>query len=137
MHDDNAVSAFIDVIKKIGLTSFSYQKENKLFFALVYLFHKYRQFDDEEIGVLPFNTGKIGGSLMFVMKSGKSRTTIWKVLEHLRNEGYIVSMDYASWRDGYSSDGVRLEQYITQKLYSDYTKEGDVLFTDTSGTSYF
>lgn len=137
MHDDSAVSAFIDVIKNIGLTSFSYQKENKLFFALEYLFYQYRQFEDEEIGILPFNTGKIGGSLLFVMKSGKSRETIQKVLDYLRNDGHIISMDYASWRDGYSSNGVRLEQYITQKLYSDYTKEGNILFTDTSGTVYF
>lgn len=117
--------------------SFSYQRENKLFFALQYLFYRYRQFEDEEIGILPFNTGKIGGSLFFVMKNGKSRATIQKVLDHLRSEGHIASLDYASWRDGYASDGVRLEQFVTQKLYSDYTREGNVLFSDTSGTSYF
>lgn len=136
-YSDSAINSFINTIKSIGLTSFSYQKENKLFFALQYLFYKYRQFEDEEIGILPFNTGKIGGSLLFVMKSGESRTTIQKVLDHLQNDGHIASLDYASWRDGYSSDGVRIEQFITQKLYSLYTKEGNILFTDTSGASYF
>lgn len=59
-----------------------------------------------------------------------------KVLSHLASEGYITTLDYASWRDGYSSDGVRVEQYISEKLYSDYTKEHDVLFSDSSGRSY-
>lgn len=117
--------------------SFSYQKGNRLFFALQYLFYRYRQFEDEEIGILPFNTAKIGGSLFFVMKHGKSRSTIQKVLDHLRSDGHIATLDYASWRDGCSSDGVRLEQFVTHKLYSEYTKEGNVLFSDTLGASYF
>lgn len=98
-YDEDAVTSFIDVIKNIGLMSLSYQKENKLFFALQYLFHQYRQFEDEEIGILPFNTGKIGGSLFFVTKGGKSRATIEKVLQHIHDDGHIASLDYASWRD--------------------------------------
>jgi len=103
--------------------SFSYQKENRLFFALQYLFYQYRQFEDEEIGIIPFNTGKIGGSFFFVMKDKRSRTTLQKVLEHLQDDNHIISLDYASWRDGFSSDGVQLRQFITEKIYSDYTKE--------------
>jgi hypothetical protein len=68
IHPDTAMEVFIDAIRKIGLSSFGYQKENKLFAALQYLFHKHQQFDDESIGILPFNTGRIGGSLFFVMK---------------------------------------------------------------------
>lgn len=132
----NARDAFIEIIKKIGLLSFSYQKENRLFTAFQYLFHQYQQFEDEEIWILPFNSGKIWGSLFFVMKKWKSHKTIEKVLHHLNTNGHIVSLDYASWRDGYSSDGVCIDQYISQKIYSDYTKEGNILFTDTFGVSY-
>ncbi len=135
-NDDLSIEAFIDTIRKIGLSSFSYQKENRLFLALQYLFQKYQQFDDEEIGILPFNTGRTGGSLFFVMKKWQSRITIQKALDHLRDEWNIVSLDHASWRDGYSSDGVRVEQYITGKIFSEYTREGDVLFSDSFGESY-
>lgn len=117
--------------------SFSYQRENKLFFAIQYLFDQYKQFENEEIGIFPFNTGKIGGSLFFVTKSKRSRATMQKVLDHLRQEGYIAHLDYASWRDGFSSDGVRVEQFISEKIYSDYTKEGNVFFSDSKGASYF
>ena len=136
-HDDQVENIFINTIKNIGLISFSGQKENKLFFALKYFFGKYKQFEDEELGIIPFNTGKIGGSLLFVMKSGKSRETMQKVLAKLRSEWHIAFLDYASWRDGYSSKGVYLEQYIGKDIYSPYTKEGNVQFTDTLGKSYF
>jgi hypothetical protein len=86
---------------------------------------------------MPFNTGKIGGSLLFVMKYGKSRETIQKVLNYLRDNGHIAFLDYTSWRDGYSSDGIYLEQYLTENLYSEYTKAGNMKFTDTFGKTYF
>ena len=133
---DVSITTFIDTIRKIGLSSFAYQKENKLYTALKYLFHTYQQFDDESIGILPFNTGRIGGSLFFVMKKERSRATMNKVLEQLRADGNIVSLDYASWRDGYSSDWVRVEQYISSQIYSEYTREGDILYTDSFGRSY-
>ena len=130
-YSDSAVKAFIHMVKSIGLSSFSCQEENKLFFAIVYLFHQYKQFEDEEIGIYPFNTGKIGGSLFFVMKYEKSRSTLQKVLDALRKDGYRLSFDYASWRDGPASSGVYVDQYISKKRYSFYTKEGNALFHDT------
>jgi hypothetical protein len=72
-----------------------------------------------------------------VTKKGKSRITLQKVLKRLRSDGHIAFLNYASWRDGYSSDGVRFEQYVTEKLFSCYTEQGNVQFTDTSGKSYF
>lgn len=136
-YNDNAVRAFIDSIRRIWLLSFAYQEENKVSTAITYLFHQYKQFEDEEIGILPFNTGKIWGSLLFVMKERKSRATIQKVLNHLKNDKQIVSLDYTSWRDGYASDGLCIEQYITEKIYSKYANEWSVLFINNFGTSYY
>ncbi len=135
-HDDDGINWFINIIRNIWFMSFSYQKANKLFFDLHYLFYQYKQFEDEEIAFIPFNTWKIGGSLLFVMKSWKSRITLQKVLDHLQNNGQIAILDHASWRDGSASTGVSLEQYISKKIYSSYTKEGNVSFSDTFGASY-
>ncbi len=49
----------IEVFQQIGLSSFSYQKENTFFFDLVHYFHRFQQFRDEKIALLPFNTGKM------------------------------------------------------------------------------
>lgn len=133
---DSSVDLFINAFKQIGLSSFSYQKENKLFFSLQCLFNKYLQFEDESIWIFPLNSGKIWGSLFFVMKKWKSRTTLNKVLSQLKDDGYSLSLDYASWRDGYASGWVCIDQYITKKLYSSYTKEWDIQFSDTFWNSY-
>ena len=114
-YKDRSAELFIESMQQIGLSSFSYQKENRLFFALKHTFHQLQQFDDEMIAFLPFNTGKIGGSLLFVMKKGKSQATLQKVLEHMYDEGHIVALDHASWRDGILSDGVQIEQYLGEK----------------------
>jgi hypothetical protein len=109
---------------------------NKLFFAFKYYFYQLTQFEDENIGILPFNTGKIGGSLLFVMKADKSRKTFQATIDNLRREGHTINLAYLSWRDGYTSRGVCLEQYIERKIYSEYTKCGDVSYSDSFGKSY-
>ena len=135
-YKDRSEDIFIESLQRIGLSSFSYQKENKLFFALQHAFHQYQQFDDEMIAFLPFNTGKVGGSLLFVMKKGRSQATLQKVLEHMRDEGHIVALDHASWRDGSIADGIQIEQYLREKIYSKYTGAWDIRFSDSHGGSY-
>lgn len=134
--EDVSVQDFIERIQKVGLESFSYQKVNSFFFALQYHFDQLKQFQEEHIGILPFNTGKVWGSLLFVLAKDKSQQTLTKALRELRKEWHIASLVYASWRDGVSHDGVHLEQYISQKIYSQYIRAGDVIFRDSHGTSY-
>ena len=54
-----SVDSFIDMLGQIGLSSFSYQKENIFFSDILHFFHNFQQFTDEKIAILPFNTGKI------------------------------------------------------------------------------
>ncbi len=130
------MTAFIEMVQNVGLSSFSYQKPNELFFALQHSFYQLKQYEDECIGIMPFNSWAIGGSLLFVMRKGKSRATLQKVLTSLRKEWHTILLHHASWRDGTSSDGVRIEQYVDEKIYSQYTKLWDVHFADSHGKSY-
>lgn len=70
------------------------------------------------------------------MKKGYSRTTFEKTLDQLRLDGQGVSLYHASWRDGYAKEGIRLEQHISEKYYSSYTKKGDVYYRDSHGNAY-
>lgn len=133
---DNNDTYFIDTIRKTWLMSFAFQKINKFFLAFKYHFYRLAQFEDEDIGIIPFNTGKIWGSLLFVMKAGKSRKTLQKTMDTLKGEGHSITFPYLSWRDGYASRWVCLEQYIGRKIYSKYTQSGDVSYTDSLGKSY-
>ena len=58
-HDNTVMNNFINNIKKIGMQNLFHQTENKIFLAIQYLFYQYRQFEDEELGLLPCNTGSI------------------------------------------------------------------------------
>lgn len=51
-----SVGKFIETVQKAGLLSFSHQKQNRLFLAFQYFFYHFRQFEDEEIGIIPFNS---------------------------------------------------------------------------------
>lgn len=59
-HNGDSADKYIEIFQQIGLSSFSYQKENTFFFDLIHYFHKFQQFRDEKIAILPFNTGKMG-----------------------------------------------------------------------------
>lgn len=133
---DRWTQDFFERIQAVGLESFSYQKLNMFFFALQYHFHRFKKFESEQIWIIPFNTGKAWGSLLFTTEKGKSRDTFTKALDTLRDEWYIASLIYASWRDGMSDKSVRMEQYISKRVYSQYTRIGDVIFRDSHGNSY-
>ena len=134
---DDASDMCIDIFKKIWLLSFAYQKENMLYCKFQYLFDQYRQFQTENIAIMPFNSGKIWGSFFFVMKKWKSHTTLKKVLEKMNSDGDIALIEYASWRDGVASQGIVIEQYLSEKIYSTYTREWSIMFSDTLWNSYF
>ncbi len=134
--NSTSVDSFIEMLGQIGLSSFAYHKENIILSDMLHFFHKFQQFSDEKIAILPFNTGKIWGSLLFVMQKWYSIKTLEKSLTELKAIGHNVSLYHASWRDGYASDGVRLEQYITKEVYSPYTKKWDVRYRDSHGSTY-
>lgn len=134
--EDGAIERFFERIQSVWLESFSHQPPNSFFFALEYYFERLRLFDNEQIGIIPFNTGSLWGSLLFTLQEWKSRDTLKKAIKHLQDEWHVASLIYASWRDGISNDGVRLEQYISRSIYSAYTRIGDVIFRDSHGNSY-
>lgn len=55
-YDEGEISDFIRTIQSIGLKSLSYQRDNKIYFALQHLFYKHREYDDEDMGIFPYNT---------------------------------------------------------------------------------
>jgi hypothetical protein len=134
--DRASIDSFIEMFGQVGLSSFSYQKENIILSEILHYFHKFREFSDEKISIIPFNTGKIWGSLFFVMKKWYGIRTLEKSLSKLNASGHNISLYHASWRDGSPSDGVRLEQYISKWVYSQYTKKWSVYYRDSHGRSY-
>ncbi len=57
--NDRSISAFIGTIQSTGYASFSYQEQNQFFQSIQHLFYEFRGFEEEELGMLPFNIGKL------------------------------------------------------------------------------
>jgi len=66
-----------------------------------------------------------GGEMLVALPFGQHRG---QLEDWLKQTGY--SLDYASWRDGFESDGARIEQDIEAGLKSDFLK-GDLVTVHT------
>lgn len=98
------------------------------------LFHVYRSLPTETLSLFAFTTAEDGGSIMVMMPAHKSRTTLQKVINHLKTNGYpSVTIDYANWIHGTSSDTVKIEQHLSQGLYGSYTHKNMMLVKTLTG----
>jgi hypothetical protein len=135
--NDNWVDKFIDAINFSGSASSLYERQYNLPTIIKYLFLKHKSFEDERIWLYSFNIWKSGWSIFFVTKYNKSRITIEKVLNELKNnEHNDIFLEYASWRDWYSSDGIKVEQYLGKQIFSNYVKEWSAYFIDNKWKTY-
>ncbi len=137
IYDDESAEKFVDIIRIYWLINYFYEKKNKLFADIQYLFNKNKTYEDEVIWLCPFNIGKSWWSMLFTMKYNKSRETLKKVIEILKNEwNWNIFLEYASWRDWNSSDWLKLEQYIKKQVFSRFIKEDSLLFIDNKWKTY-
>jgi len=76
--------------------------------------------NDEIIWIMPVYSGKFGWGYLLVMKENYSRETLSKTIKELKNKYKNCAIEYASWLDGTSSDGVKVEQFISEEIYSNH-----------------
>ena len=137
MYDQNAVKSFIDVITEAWLFSVMTEQEKETMVDMYYLFKKVRSFSDEIIWLLPISTSKLWGCFLFVTQYQKSRQTIARLLDKLRENNYQTTiLEYASWLDGKSWDGVEVMQYIEKWRFSKFLDEQSVMFETLQWSFY-
>ncbi len=62
--------------------------------------------------------GARGGNIGFVSSIGTHRKALENAVQTLQKEYPDLAIEYLSWRDGYCSDGVIVEQYMDQSITS-------------------
>lgn len=72
-------------------------------------------------------TGNGRGDLLITMPNYSLRDSLDKILKKL-SEQYQknLSIDYATWQDGFETDGVLIEQDLTNQIFSDYVSGGAI-----------
>lgn len=80
----------------------------------------------EMVAVKLTGAGK-GGDVLFAVPYGSLRTMIDQIVEKLREKtGKDIWLDYTSWIDGYGGEGLSVEQFLDQGIYSSFISKGSV-----------
>jgi len=77
-----------------------------------------------------------GGFIIFVINSHRLRKKIFEVVEEVKKEiKESITVDWISWRDGLENEGIKIEQSLTNQIYSNFISRGAliVLHLDESG----
>jgi hypothetical protein len=99
-------------------------------------FNSLKLFDNEKIGICPLTLWKMWWSFLFVTPYKKSRRTISKLVEKYNYQWNKMHMEYASWIDWYSDEGLKVEQDLSCEVFSEYLQSWSVLYKDNFWKSY-
>lgn len=111
-------------------------QENHFAEEFYFIFRKLRKNSLEDIGILPIYSSKLWGWCVFVMKPGISRDTLDKTLQEMRTFYPNAEIEYCSYMDGNSHNGIKVEQFITGWVYSQYIQKNQVLYKNNLEISY-
>jgi mevalonate kinase len=64
-----------------------------------------------------------GGEVLFALPFGQYREKISNLKSQISN----LSLDYASWQDGFETEGVKIEQDLQNGIYSSFIEKGSLL----------
>ncbi|MDD5376886.1 MAG: hypothetical protein PHH16_02090 [Candidatus Gracilibacteria bacterium] len=134
--DFQVISNFIEHINNQRKMLSTISKENHFAEQFHFLFQKFQKNTLENIGILPIYSSKLGGGCVFIMNPGMSRDTLDITLEEMRKIYPNVEIDYCSYVDGTSHDGIIIEQFINNKIYSKFIPKNQVVYKNNLGDSY-
>ena len=67
------------------------------------------------------------GDMVFVSDYDGLRDEIFSILKRIQNlTKTTINLDYASWLDGFEARGLKIEQHLSHKLYSDFISQGSI-----------
>jgi mevalonate kinase len=76
---------------------------------------------------LKFTGSGGGGDFLFVSDYGSLHEGFDDILSELRERcGGSLSLDYASWRDGATDEGIRIDQMLEASIFSPYVSRGSI-----------
>lgn len=135
--DTMHVNSLIQAITDCGLYNILIERDKENLLALYYRFDQLKQFTYEKIGLVPVSSSRSGGTFLFVCRASESRSTIDKLTAKMHEEWYKeLTLSYASWRDGWSSTWLLIDQHISKNMYSSFIRPWSVLFVWWNGNTY-
>jgi len=96
----------------------------------------YKQDPEYEIGYKTTGAGK-GGDIVFTCVNGGLEKSIFELEESLREKiDKNITLDYASWLDGIGGEGLKIEQDLSNSIYSPYISKGSATVKEVSPNGF-
>ncbi|MDP2090170.1 MAG: hypothetical protein Q8K30_01110 [Candidatus Gracilibacteria bacterium] len=134
---DDIIDDFIYHVNQYRYALSLLENQNSFAEDFIFYFRKNRSHSDEKIGIMPTASGKIGGGYVIVTKLGLSRNTLEKTISDLRYLYPNIEVEYSSFIDGSTNDGIILEQSINKGIFSQYINRNLYVYSDNLGINYF
>jgi len=135
-YEQEIVEKFIDTINQYRFAISLVEKQNSFADDFIFYFNKNKINNEEKLWIVPIYWWKLGWWYLVSTKPDISRGTIEKTLQDLKNIYPNVEMEYCSYLDGESSDGVMVEQFISKWIYSSYVDKNKFLFQSNKWDNY-
>lgn len=135
-YDVNVIDDFIENINNYNNVVSLIERQSWFQDKMELIFKTNIHNNEEQIWILPAYSWKFWWWYVVVTKQWFSRETIKKTLDELKKNYTNVQIEYSSYEDGNSSDWIKLEQYISDGIYSKYIDKNKVIYKDNKWNSY-
>lgn len=134
---DETFKELVELINKeqylFYLLNFSSPKLNNFISSLREILKKHSQ-EDTHIGIKMAGSSR-RGDVVFMAESHHLRKNAEDAVNKLKEDfGSEISLDYASWLDGYENEGgIKIEQFWQEKIYSPFVPEDSLILKEIKG----
>lgn len=135
-YNQNLIVDFIDTINQFRYGVSLIEKQSLFAEDFIYSFKKNIINIDEQLGIMPIYSWKIGWGYLLITKYWISRDTINNSLIDLKKIYPNVEIEHSSYNDWESSNWIIIEQNISEWIYSKYIDKTKFIYNNINWNSY-
>lgn len=136
-YDENLIDSFIKQVNKYRYIIWVYETQNNFANDFRHYFRQNKTKMNEEVWICPNYTWKLWWWYIVVTKHWLSRDTIEKTLLTLKKLYSDIEIEFSSFDYTHIwSWGVKINQFISSWLFSQYIGKNKVLYIDNKNNSY-
>ena len=130
------VQAFSEVINDYRRYSAIIEKQSEFAEDFIALYKTQSKNHLPILWIMPVYSGKFWGWYLAVIPKGTHREVMDNTIQHMQEKYPDCMLEYASRIDGNTTDGVKIEQYISDSIFSSYIQKDKVYVRSTVWKNY-
>ena len=135
-YDDSYIKEFIDHINEYRFALSIVENQSSFADDFSYFFRKNKKNPWEMLWIMPAYSWKTWWWYIIVTKNWISRNTIEETINELRTIYPNIEIEYSSYLDWECSDWIKVEQYITEWVFSDYIIKDQFIYKNNKQETF-